>query len=183
MARRSTSPGPPWRSSPPPPPASPQRPRYATDADPSYGTRREPFLPGPAAFERPNHVVQAAFAQAIAARNGKAAAPTHDDIPSGRDTDFDDSTDAESRAIARRFAPANVERPAGSEPQVVEMPIAERASSTATEGKAQQPVRRPRAGRAGGLSPAVAQPPAPPRRDQSRPGLHPVGAARHGAPA
>jgi S-DNA-T family DNA segregation ATPase FtsK/SpoIIIE len=104
----------------------PQRPRYATDADASYGSRREPFLPGPAAFERPNQVIQAAFAQAIAARKGTAAAPHHDDIPSGRDADFDDSTDAESRAIARRFAPANVDRPL-AEPQVTETPIEEPA--------------------------------------------------------
>ncbi len=97
-------------------PQTSQRARYATDGDASYGTRREPFLPGPAAFERPQ-AVPAAFAQAIAARH---AAPT-EDIPNGRDPGFDESTDAESRAIARRFAPANVERPA--EPQVIEMPV------------------------------------------------------------
>jgi DNA segregation ATPase FtsK/SpoIIIE, S-DNA-T family len=114
---------------------APQRPRYATDDNPAYGARREPFLPGPAAFERPNQVVQAAFAQAIAARKGNAAAAVHDDIPSGRDADFDDSTDAESRAIARRFAPANVERPAGIEPQVIEMPIAERAPAPQPKAK------------------------------------------------
>jgi S-DNA-T family DNA segregation ATPase FtsK/SpoIIIE len=101
-----------------------QSPRYATDADASYGSRREPFLPGPAAFERPNHVVQAAFVQAIANRKGAEATTPHDDIPGGRDSTFDDSTDAESRAIARRFAPANVERPP-SEPQVIQTPIDE----------------------------------------------------------
>jgi len=98
----------------------PQRQRYATDANPTYGSRREPFLPGPAAFERP-HAVQAAFAQAVAARNATAMT---DEIPNGRDTAFDDSTDAESRAIARRFAPANVERPL-AEPKVIETPIEE----------------------------------------------------------
>jgi S-DNA-T family DNA segregation ATPase FtsK/SpoIIIE len=104
----------------------PRRPRYATDADASYGSRREPFLPGPTAFERPSQVVQAAFAQAIAARKGSAAASHHDDIPGGRSADFDDSTDAESRAIARRFAPANVERPP-AEQQIAETPVEEPA--------------------------------------------------------
>ncbi len=118
------------------PKAAPQRPRYATDDNPSYGSRREPFLPGPAAFERPNHVVQAAFAQAIAARQGSAtAAAVHDEIPGGRDADFDDSTDAESRAIARRFAPANVERPADLAPQVIEMPSEKRAPTPPPKAK------------------------------------------------
>lgn len=107
---------------------SPRRPRYATDGDPSYGARREPFLPGPAAFERPQ-AVQAAFAQAIAARN--AAAP--EEIIGGRDRDFDDSTDAESRAIARRFAPANVER-LPAEPQVIELPAEEAARQKPKRG-------------------------------------------------
>ena len=54
----------------------PQRARYATDTDPSYGMRREPFLPGPSAFERPNHVVQAAFAShRRAQRQGRRAGP------------------------------------------------------------------------------------------------------------
>ncbi|MBC7831542.1 MAG: DNA translocase FtsK, partial [Hyphomicrobium sp.] len=127
--------------------AAPQRPRYATDDSPSYGTRREPFLPGPSAFERPNHVVQAAFAQAIAARQGSAAAAAvHDEIAGGRDADFDDSTDAESRAIARRFAPANVERPAELAPQVMEMPSEERA-----------PAPQPKAKRSGSLFAGLAQ--------------------------
>jgi S-DNA-T family DNA segregation ATPase FtsK/SpoIIIE len=104
--------------------AAAQRPRYATDGEPAFTpTRREPFLPGPAAFERPNPVIQAAFAQAIARKTGApAAAEVHDDLPSGRDIDFDNDTDAESRAIARRFAPANAERP--PTPQVVELPLA-----------------------------------------------------------
>src|SRR4029079_6191042 len=118
-------------------------PRYATDDNPAFGARREPFLPGPAAFERPNQVVQAAFAQAIAARKGAAAASVHDDIPSGRDADFDDSTDAESRAIARRFAPANVERPAGAEPHIIEMPVAERARALCLLQRPPPPLQPP----------------------------------------
>jgi S-DNA-T family DNA segregation ATPase FtsK/SpoIIIE len=127
--------------------ADPQRPRYATDDNPSYGARREPFLPGPSAFERPNHVVQAAFAQAIGVRHGSAAAAAvHDEIASGRDAGFDDSTDAESRAIARRFAPANVVRPAGVAPQIVEMPSEEPA-----------PAPQPKAKRTSGLFAGLAQ--------------------------
>jgi DNA segregation ATPase FtsK/SpoIIIE, S-DNA-T family len=99
------------------PAREPQGPRYATDATATYAARREPFLPGPAAFERPQSV-QATFAQAVAARG----ATMTDDPPNGRDAAFDDSTDAESRAIARRFAPANAER-ALPEPQVIETPV------------------------------------------------------------
>ncbi len=96
--------------------ASPQPKRYASYDAPVRTARREPFLPGPATFERPQ-TVQAAFAEAVVARGN---APT-DDIPGGRDAEFDDSTDAESRAIARRFAPANAKRAPDAEPQVVEV--------------------------------------------------------------
>ncbi len=99
----------------------PKRPRYATDGEASYVTRREPFLPGPAVIERPQ-AVPAAFAQAVSARN----AATPEEVASGRDSEFDDSTDAESRAIARRFAPANAPRPA-AEQHVIEVPISEPA--------------------------------------------------------
>lgn len=90
--------------------------RYATDGTTGFSVRREPFLPGPTTFERPQSSVQGAFAEAVTARGEVALA---DDIVGGRDAEFDDSTDAESRAIARRFAPANVKRPAG-EPAIIE---------------------------------------------------------------
>ncbi len=90
---------------------------YATDGATGFGSRHEPFLPGPATFERPRPV-QAAFADAIVARNAGASV---EEIPGGRDATFDDSTDAESRAIARRFAPANAKRPAADEPPIVEV--------------------------------------------------------------
>jgi len=93
---------------------TPLRPRYATDVGTEFTARREPFLPGPAAFERagtPDAPVSGAAPQ----RN---RAPI-DGIAGGREPEFDDSTDAESRAIARRFAPANAALPP-EEPQVVE---------------------------------------------------------------
>jgi len=88
--------------------AQPVRPARASPA------RREPSLPGPMTFEHPlsaepAHVGSAGRAQAMAER-----------MPGGREPEFDDHTDAESRAIARRFAPANVKRPP-AEPQVAEV--------------------------------------------------------------
>ena len=93
---------------------TPLRPRYATDAGTEFTARREPFLPGPAAFDR-------STSPAISA----SRAPQRDRVPAdeltgGREPEFDDSTDAESRAIARRFAPANATRQP-DEPQVVEV--------------------------------------------------------------
>ncbi len=96
--------------------ANTQPTRYTTYPETPKAARREPFLPGPSTFERPQ-TVQAAFAEAVVARG---AAPA-EDIPGGRDLEFDDSTDAESRAIARRFAPANAKRPPDGEPQIVEV--------------------------------------------------------------
>jgi len=89
--------------------------RYTVPKEPKRNAqRREPFLPGPATFERPQPV-QAAFAEAVVARRAG------DDIPAGRDAEFDDNTDADSRAIARRFAPANAKRGPDSEPPIVEV--------------------------------------------------------------
>ena len=97
--------------------------RYTVPSEPKRSApRREPFLPGPATFERPQNV-QARFAEAVVARRAG------DDSPAGRDAEFDDSTDAESRAIARRFAPANAKRSADGEPQIVEV-----AAETAKRG-------------------------------------------------
>ena len=170
----STSPRPPWRSSRRAgdcTQADPQRPRYATDDNPSYGTRREPFLPGPAAFERPNHVVQAAFAQAIAARKGSAAAPPC--MTTSRAAAMPTSTTAPTR----KAAPS----PAASRPPTSSArPEPSRKSSRCRSQSARrrrsrrrsaaQPVRRPRAdARRRRLSAALAQPPAPPRRHQVRP--------------
>ncbi len=83
-------------------------------AEPSgHAPRREPFLPGPAALTpRP----APAFVRAPAAMPSSplpvapAWADTADDLPVGRDHEFDACTDAESRAIAERFAPASAKR-------------------------------------------------------------------------
>ncbi len=110
--------------------ASPVPGRYTQYSEPVKSPRREPFLPGPATFERPQPVA-AAFAEAIAGRG----AADGDDIPGGRDAEFDDSTDAESRAIARRFAPANAKRPPEAGPQIVETAEEAPARSKAKRAK------------------------------------------------
>lgn len=103
--------------------------RYTPYAEPTKVSRREPFLPGPSTFERPQ-TIQAQFADAIAARSAVGA----DEIGGGRDLEFDDSTDAESRAIARRFAPANAKR-AEPEPQIIELKEAAPAGAKAKRAK------------------------------------------------
>ncbi len=68
--------------------------------------RREPFLPVPPSLApRP-----AAAAVATPPRVAPAWDDPADDIPIGRDHEFDACTDAESRAIAERFAPASAKR-------------------------------------------------------------------------
>jgi len=93
---------------------TPLRPRYATDVGTEFADRREPFLPGPAAFD---HSVSPVASASRAPQRGRAPA---DEIVGGREPEFDDSTDAESRAIARRFAPANAAR-LPDDSQVVEV--------------------------------------------------------------
>jgi S-DNA-T family DNA segregation ATPase FtsK/SpoIIIE len=104
---------------------------YATDGTTGFGMRREPFLPGPTTFERAQSV-QAAFAEAVVASRESAHI---EEIPGGRDEEFDDSTDAESRAIARRFAPANAKLPAG-EPQIIEAKEEAQARGKPKRGRA-----------------------------------------------
>ena len=106
----------------------PQTPRYATDTGGPAFTRHEPFLPGPAAFERrqpaPAAYIEPAAPHAAAAARGE---PTGTDADADADAVFDDGSDAESRAIARRFAPANAQR-AAEEPPVVEARQPEKAA-------------------------------------------------------
>ena len=95
-------------------PASDRRAAPATPSSRARATarrRREPFLPGPPQFEpanrsirRPSRMPSAGCDQGGAAC-GIGCRPTI--CRTGRDDGFDDSTDAESRAIAKRFAPAS----------------------------------------------------------------------------
>ena len=140
------------------------------------------FLPGPAAFERPNHVVQAAFAQAIATRKG--ADSYHPLMTTSLAVAMSTSMTAPTPKVAPSpgvsHRPTSSARP--SEPQVIETPIDEPAPQA--KPKRGKPVRRPRAGaRRCHLPAAVAQPVAPPGRNQVRPDLHADRAARHRAPA
>ena len=117
---------------------TPLRPRYATDVGAEFTTRREPFLPGPAAFDRAS-----SSAAPVSRAPQRGRAPVDDVV--GREPEFDDSTDAESRAIARRFAPANAARQP-DEPQVVEV---------APEA-AQRPAKAKRSSLLGGIASARA---------------------------
>ena len=71
-----------------------------------YGRRREPFLPGPSQFAGDRSLMAIASKRGLDRAALRAASAAADDLPLGRDEAFDDSTDAESRAIAKRFAPA-----------------------------------------------------------------------------
>ncbi len=86
-----------------------------------HDRRREPYLPDiqaqdvsePSIFDTPTtmpRILRRAQATAPETRSGSPWGA--DDIGTGRELGFDDSTDAESRAIAERFAPASGERPA-----------------------------------------------------------------------
>lgn len=98
------------------PVAAVPQPVYATDTGGGFSARHEPMLPGLSNIERRQPTVPAQFAEAIATRN---TAPV--DVPrNAHDPDFDDGADAESRAIARRFAPANAKRAAESDAPVIE---------------------------------------------------------------
>jgi S-DNA-T family DNA segregation ATPase FtsK/SpoIIIE len=141
----------------------PRGPRYATDLDRREGLRREPFLPGLTGFDSPNPVVRQTLAQALghAAPAAADASGVHDDLPGGRDLAFDESTDAESRAIARRFAPANVKRPR-EEPPIVELATATPARAkprAADQPAAPAPTRSTTAYRAPSLN-LLRRPPA-----------------------
>jgi S-DNA-T family DNA segregation ATPase FtsK/SpoIIIE len=87
----------------------PREPAYAAgiNRDAGRGGRREPSLPLPPSMApRP--------ARAAAPPPPPVQAPAWDDaagdLPHGRDVAFDELTDAESRAIAERFAPASARR-------------------------------------------------------------------------
>jgi len=71
-----------------------------------YGRRREPFLPGPSQLGGDRSLMAFASKQGADRAALRAPSAVADDLPLGRDETFDDSTDAESRAIAKRFAPA-----------------------------------------------------------------------------
>jgi len=90
--------------------------------------RFEPDLPGPQRLE-PSRVLPQSFVRAPAAAPvGGAGAPPWEDAAEDATTTFDpafeESTDAESRAIAERFAPASAVRrraAAATAPQVIEV--------------------------------------------------------------
>jgi DNA segregation ATPase FtsK/SpoIIIE, S-DNA-T family len=91
---------------------------------PGHDGRREPYLPDihvpelsessePSVFDTPTtmpRILRRAQAQAAEARGGMPW--QSDDMGTGREFGFDESTDAQSRAIAERFAPTSAERPA-----------------------------------------------------------------------
>jgi len=94
---------------------------------PGLEARREPYLPDihvpelsepsepaePSVFDTPTtmpRILRRAQAQAAVAGTGTPWPA--DDMGTGREFGFDESTDAQSRAIAERFAPASSERPA-----------------------------------------------------------------------
>ena len=83
-----------------------------------HGWRREPHLPGPSVFDPPFAMPRAFVRAAGQPPADHAASPwdAAEEALMGRDFAFDDSTDAESRAIAERFAPASAERPAAPSP-------------------------------------------------------------------
>ncbi|WP_068462898.1 FtsK/SpoIIIE family DNA translocase [Hyphomicrobium sulfonivorans] len=138
--------------------AAPMQPVYATDNETPIARRREPFLPGPAKFERamPDdadaevmHPTQPprSLTDAIASN----AVRDHDDIG------FDDTTDAESRAIAQRFAPANAPRVAAEPDDVEDLP------AIVTKQREQVAKTAKRSGLLGGVAtraPASYRPPA-----------------------
>ena len=83
--------------------------------------RREPYLPDlpaldlsePSIFDTPTTMPRILRrAQATAAETRAGSPWGTDDMGTGREAGFDESTDAESRAIAVRFAPASAERSA-----------------------------------------------------------------------
>jgi S-DNA-T family DNA segregation ATPase FtsK/SpoIIIE len=97
--------------------------RHVPYEAPTKTSRREPFLPGPATFDTPQSM-QAALAEALLPKDDVEEAIT----PRGRDPGFDDSTDVESREIARRFAPANAQVSSEQGAQVIELPKAAQGS-------------------------------------------------------
>ena len=125
---------------------------------PGLDGRREPFLPDihlpelaepsePSVFDTPTtmpRILRRAQAQAAEARTGTPWPA--DDMGTGREFGFDESTDAQSRAIAERFAPASSERPAPAAP-VPESEMEPRARKSglfgALTGKRATPTYRP----------------------------------------
>ncbi len=143
---------------------------------PGLDGRREPYLPDihvpelsepsePSVFDTPTtmpRILRRAQAQAAEARG--ATPWQSDDMGTGREFGFDESTDAQSRAIAERFAPTSAERPApapaGSVAESEAEPVRARKSAffSGLTGKRATPnyrppsmnlLRRPAPGKAG----------------------------------
>ncbi|HEX9881012.1 MAG TPA: DNA translocase FtsK, partial [Hyphomicrobium sp.] len=119
-------------------------PASVSDAGP--GGRREPFLPVPASLapRPPPAVARAPSAAPATPRTTPVWDDPENDLPIGHDHEFDACTDAESRAIAERFAPASAKRSRRAAPQPPAQEVVEVIEPAA-------PPRASKIGRFGGL--------------------------------
>jgi S-DNA-T family DNA segregation ATPase FtsK/SpoIIIE len=111
---------------------------------PSLEERREPYLPDihvpelsapaeasePSVFDVPTMLPR--ILRRVQQPEPRAAMRwPSDDMGTGREAGFDESTDAESRVMAERFAPASAERPASAASSLVDEPEPARARKSA----------------------------------------------------
>ncbi len=107
---------------------------------PGHDERREPYLPDihvpdiaePSVFDTPTtmpRILRRAQAAAPAPETRTGSPWGTGDMGTGRELGFDESTDAESRAIAERFAPASTERAAPTSATSASEPGSEPARS------------------------------------------------------
>jgi S-DNA-T family DNA segregation ATPase FtsK/SpoIIIE len=111
---------------------------------PGLGERREPYLPDihvpelsdpaeasePSVFDVPTTLPRI-LRRAQQPEPRAATRWPSDDMGTGREAGFDESTDAESRAMAERFAPASAERPDSAASSLADEPEAARARKSA----------------------------------------------------